>query len=84
MAYRATFTKEVLLAQADARVEELCSGSSATLWWGPDRHVVFYPIQGGEEFNLVLIRPDNIPPSLRVEQGDIEAMRLTFAGWDDM
>jgi len=83
LAYRATFDRAELLAMADVRVTELCSRKSVNIWFGPDRHAVFYPVHGGEQFNLVLLRPDNIPPSARTVQADIEEMRSTFDGWDD-
>ncbi len=51
---------------------------------GPDKHSVFYPLRDGAEFNLVLIRPDNLPAGVRTTQGDLDEMRLTFEGWDDM
>lgn len=83
LAYRATFSKTQLLGINDAHVVELCSSKSVNIWFGPEKHAVFYPVHGGEEFNLVLIRPDNIPPSERTVQADIDEMRLTFDGWDD-
>ena len=49
---------------------------------GPRRHCVFYPIEGGNRFNLVLLRPDNLPQGAKTVQGDIEEMRETFDGWD--
>jgi salicylate hydroxylase len=49
---------------------------------GPDKHAVFYPLRGGEEFNLVLLRPDNQPAGSRTAKGDIGEMRSTFEGWD--
>lgn len=51
---------------------------------GPDRHCVFYPLRGGAEFNLVLLRPDNLPENVRTTQGDLGEMRTTFEGWDEM
>jgi hypothetical protein len=49
---------------------------------GPDKHTVFYPVKGGTQFNMVLLRPDNLPTNARVVKGDIEEMRDTFKGWD--
>jgi salicylate hydroxylase len=84
LAYRATFSHKQLLKLKDPEVEELCSGKKVTIWMGPDRHCVFYPLRGGTEFNLVLLRPDNLPTGVRTIQGDLEEMRMTFAGWDQM
>jgi salicylate hydroxylase len=63
-------------------VEELCSAKKVTVWFGPDRHVVFYPLRGGNEFNLVLLRPDNLPAGVRTGAGDLGEMKATFEGWD--
>ena len=84
LAYRGTFSKEQLLALGDPRVEELCAGKRVTVWFGPEKHAVFYPVKSGHEFNLVMVRPDNLPPSTRIEQGSLDEMRATFDGWDDM
>ena len=45
---------------------------------GPEKHCVFYPVRAGTEFNLVLLRPDNLPANTRTVQGDIGEMRATF------
>lgn len=82
LAYRGTFTKAQLMSLNDSRVEELCSTKTVTLWLGPDKHAVFYPVKSGEEFNLVLLRPDNLQASTRAEKGSLEEMRATFEEWD--
>ena len=51
---------------------------------GPDRHCIFYPLRGGKEFNLVLLRPDDLPQGVRTVQGDLGEMRMAFEGWDEM
>jgi salicylate hydroxylase len=51
---------------------------------GPEKHCVFYPVRAGAEFNLVLLRPDNLPANARTVRGDIGEMRATFDGWDQM
>ena len=84
LAYRGTFSEAQLLALHDPRVEALCAQKTVTLWMGPQKHCVFYPVRGGKEFNLVLLRPDNLPANARTVQGDIEEMRSSFEGWDEM
>jgi len=84
LAYRATFSRRQLLELEDPRVKDLCSSRTVTLWMGPDRHCVFYPLRDGAEFNLVLLRPDNLPAGVRTVQGDLDEMRMTFEGWDDI
>lgn len=82
LAYRATLKTADLLALNDDQVTEFCTQSRCTLWMGPKKHCVLYPLKGGSEFNLVLIRPDNLPPGIDKIQGEIGEMRETFKGWD--
>ncbi|KAL3488002.1 hypothetical protein BJX62DRAFT_227636 [Aspergillus germanicus] len=83
LAYRATFKKEQLEHLNDSRVNELCQMTAITSWLGPDKHSIFYPVRGGTEFNLVLLRPDNLEKGARRIQGDVEEMRESYAGWDE-
>lgn len=53
------------------------------MWVGPQKHTVFYPVRGGKEFNLVLIRPDNMAPGERHIEGDVGEMRQSYEGWDE-
>jgi salicylate hydroxylase len=82
LAYRATFKKEQLEHLNDSRVNELCQKTAITSWLGPDKHSIFYPVRGGTEFNLVLLRPDNLEKGTRRVQGDVEEMRESYTGWD--
>lgn len=52
------------------------------MWIGPESHAVLYPVRGGNEFNLVLTRPDTLPPDVRTEAGNLQEMRALFRGWD--
>ncbi|CAK1367378.1 unnamed protein product [Cercospora beticola] len=63
-------------------VEEMCAEKRAVLWLGPDKHCIFYPIRAGSAFNLVLLRPDDLPTGTRTAEGDISEMRATFDDWD--
>ncbi|KAL3478497.1 hypothetical protein BJX99DRAFT_245468 [Aspergillus californicus] len=83
LAYRATFKKEQLETLNDPDVNELCKKVAVTSWLGPDKHTIFYPVRGGEEFNLVLLRPDNLEKGARRAKADIEEMRESYAGWDE-
>ncbi|KAJ5807396.1 hypothetical protein N7447_010852 [Penicillium robsamsonii] len=82
MAYRATFSREQLEALGDEEVNKLCREIAITSWLGPEKHTIFYPLRGGREFNLVLMRPDNLSSGSRREQGDITEMRESYADWD--
>lgn len=83
LAYRGTFTKAQLEAIGDPQIMELCSKKLATAWLGPSKHAVFYPLKGGQQFNLVLLRPDDLPTGTRQIQGEVDEMRATFEGWDE-
>lgn len=82
LAYRGTFSREQLEALNDPSVSELCSRAACTVWFGPKRHAVFYPVRAGSQFNLVLLRPDDLPQGVRTIAGDISEMRASFEGWD--
>lgn len=55
LAYRAIFSKSQLAELNHPRVNALLNDKSANIWIGPDKHCVFYPIKGGNQFNLVLL-----------------------------
>ncbi|KAJ5121313.1 uncharacterized protein N7515_009274 [Penicillium bovifimosum] len=82
MAYRATFSREQLEALGDENINELCKKVAVTSWLGPEKHTIFYPIRGGNEYNLVLMRPDNLSLDCRKEEGNIEEMQESYADWD--
>ncbi|KAK5053696.1 hypothetical protein LTR84_001657 [Exophiala bonariae] len=82
LAYRATFTREQLEGLDEPRITELCNEPGVTAWLGPGKHCVLYQVQGGEQINMVLIRPDDLASGVRTEQGDIGEMKQTFEDWD--
>ncbi|MFH8900569.1 FAD-dependent monooxygenase [Streptomyces coeruleorubidus] len=55
-----------------------------TLWLGPDRHLVHYPISAGTQINIVAFGPayDWTTESWSAE-GRIEDLRAEFADWSD-
>jgi 6-hydroxynicotinate 3-monooxygenase len=58
---------------------------TCTKWWGPDRHIVIYPVRAGrEETYFVTSVPD---PSWDVEswsaRGDMQEVLAAFAGFHD-
>lgn len=82
LAYRATFPASKLRGLHDPGLDALLDAKGTNMWWGPDRHCVLYPIQGGASYNLVLLRPDDLPPSFNKIEGDLQEMKDTFKGWD--
>ncbi|KAJ5648325.1 hypothetical protein N7490_004697 [Penicillium lividum] len=83
LAYRAVFKREQLEALNDEKVTVLCQRVGVTSWLGPDKHTIFYPVRGGKEFNLVLLRPDTFSQVSHREKGDIYEMRESYADWDE-
>lgn len=83
LAYRATFTREQLESLFDAKVNRLIQKSAITSWLGPEKHTIFYPVRGGKEFNLVLLRPDNMAIGTHIAEGDVGEMQESYADWDD-
>ncbi|GIK00073.1 hypothetical protein Aspvir_004088 [Aspergillus viridinutans] len=82
LAYRATFSRAKLLALNDPEVKTLCEKQGVTAWLGPNKHAVFYPVRGGQEYNLVLLQPDDLPLGVRTTQGDVDEMRYGYREWD--
>lgn len=82
LAYRCTVPVEMLKGLNDQALSSLLEKKTATCWMGPDRHCVFYPLKGGKEYNLIMLRPDNLPKDVRRAPGDLNEMRSSFEGWD--
>ncbi|PYH49798.1 putative salicylate hydroxylase [Aspergillus saccharolyticus JOP 1030-1] len=82
LAYRAVIPKEELDALHSEDVDELCRRVAVTSYIGPQKHTIFYPVRGGREYNLVLLRPDDLPPGKRREEAGVQEMRESYAGWD--
>ncbi|KAF4340669.1 salicylate hydroxylase [Fusarium beomiforme] len=82
LAYRCTVPAEKLQELNDQTLNSLLEKKTATCWMGPDRHCVLYPLKGGKAFNLVMLRPDNLPKDVRRAPGDLNEMRSSFEGWD--
>ncbi|EQB54277.1 hypothetical protein CGLO_05915 [Colletotrichum gloeosporioides Cg-14] len=82
MAHRATFKRGDLLGLQDSQVEELMNKGAVTCWMGPNRHAVFYPTDGGDSYNLVLLSANDMPQGVHEEIGNNDDMMLRFEGWD--
>lgn len=55
LAYRGTFTAAQLYASEKREIGELLENSDVQVWLGPEKHVVFYPLNASSEYNLVLV-----------------------------
>ncbi|KAF2846027.1 putative salicylate hydroxylase [Plenodomus tracheiphilus IPT5] len=82
LAYRGVFTRAQLESLKDPEIDRLVAHTEINIWLGPSRHAVFYPLRSGEQFNLVLLDPDDIPVGHKQGDGDVGEMRASISGWD--
>ncbi len=54
------------------------------LWWGPGKHVVYYPISQGELINCVcVVEKSGWQRESWTEKGDTDELQADFAGWHE-
>ncbi|RSL46153.1 hypothetical protein CEP53_010439 [Fusarium sp. AF-6] len=51
-------------------------------WIGPGAHVVGYSLRGGNQYNIVLLVPDDLPQGVSRQAGSVKEMRELFRNWD--
>ncbi|KAG5660940.1 hypothetical protein KAF25_002583, partial [Fusarium avenaceum] len=51
-------------------------------WIGPGAHVVGYSLRGGDQYNIVLLAPDDLPQGVSRQPGSVSQMRELFQDWD--
>ncbi|XXG95714.1 hypothetical protein Hte_001984 [Hypoxylon texense] len=66
----------------DPELRELVSNPSVNFWVGPESHVVGYSLRQGRTYNLVLLRPDDLPEDVSRAAADVDEMRKLFEPWD--
>jgi salicylate hydroxylase len=55
-----------------------------TLWLGPDRHFVHYPVSAGEEINIVTCNPaGDFAEESWTADGRVDDLAAEYDGWDD-
>jgi salicylate hydroxylase len=76
----------VVIKRQDMRTHPLLSdiseSSPTNYWLGPDSHAICYPLRGGDLYNLVIIRPDNLPDFVNVASANIQELQEYFTGWE--
>jgi salicylate hydroxylase len=71
------------LVPAD-RVPHLVAEPKVTLWAGPGRHCVSYPVAGGELVNIVATTPtESAPTESWTMPGRVADLLEAYAGWHD-
>jgi salicylate hydroxylase len=66
----------------DAEPQRMIKEPACRLWIGPNSQVVAYSFKGGQQFNIVLLVPDDLPPDVIKTAGDISEMRALFRDWE--
>ena len=58
--------------------------STTQLWWGPGKHVVYYPISRGELINCVcVVEKSDWQRESWTEKGDPSELQADFSGWHE-
>lgn len=81
LAYRIILNLEDI---KDPELRDLVSNPSVNFWIGPESHVVGYSLRQGRMYNLVLLRPDDLPEHVSRSAADVDEMRKLFEPWDPM
>ena len=82
IAYRIVLTAD----QVDEDVEllDVIMRPGIRIWVGPGAHAVAYSLLGGQMLNIVLLVPDDLPPNVVKEEGNLQEMAKLFEGWDPL
>src|SRR5664279_5403195 len=54
--------------------------NAASIWVGPDCHLVHYPLRGGEQYNVVVTFHSRQQEEWSVKEGSAEEVQSYFAG----
>lgn len=81
LAYRIVLNLDEI---TDPELREWVSTPTVNFWIGPYAHAVGYSLRGGEMYNLVLLRPDDLPENVSRAPGKIEELMELMKSWDPM
>ena len=81
LAYRIVLSLDQIKEPA---LRDWVSHPEVNFWIGPGSHAVGYSLKSGKMYNLVLLVPDDLPPGITKQPGNVEEMKLLFEGWDPM
>ncbi|KAL2683256.1 hypothetical protein Neosp_007724 [[Neocosmospora] mangrovei] len=79
LAYRLVIDLEKV---TDADLRLWISKPKVHFWIGPGAHVVGYSLRGGNQYNIVLLVPDDLPQGVSRQAGSVKEMRALFKNWD--
>jgi salicylate hydroxylase len=81
LAYRIVLNASEI-PSGDVELRNMILNPEVHFWIGPASHVVAYSLKGGEQYNIVLLCPDDLPTDVARQAGSVEEMRNRFEGWD--
>ena len=82
LAYRIVINTSDLSGPDAPELKKFIEDEMVNFWIGPETHVVAYTMRAGTVYNMVLLCPDNLPPSVTKTEGDLNEMKSLFHGWD--
>jgi salicylate hydroxylase len=82
LAYRIVIQTADLKGPNAPELKKFIEDEMVNFWVGPGTHVVAYTMRAGSVYNIVLLCPDNLPPSVTKTEGDLNEMKSLFQGWD--
>jgi 2-polyprenyl-6-methoxyphenol hydroxylase-like FAD-dependent oxidoreductase len=82
LAYRIVINTADLSGLDAPELKKFIEDEMVNFWVGPGTHVVAYTMRAGTVYNIVLLCPDNLPPSVTKTEGDLDEMKSLFQGWD--
>ena len=82
MAFRITVSRERVAQLESPFWNQVLEDGGPRIWLGPLSHVICYPVRNKKIWNVVLLRPDDLPHDVPTAEADIGEMKAAFKGWD--
>lgn len=79
LAYRIVLSLDQI---KDPELRSWVENPTCNFWAGPGSHVVAYSVRGGQQYNVVLLVPDDLPENVAKQTGSVDEMKKLFTGWD--
>lgn len=79
LAYRIVLNLEDI---EDPELRSWVKNPKCHFWIGPGAHAVGYSLKAGNQYNIVLLVPDDLPQGSSREAGNVEEMLSLFEHWD--
>lgn len=80
LAYRVLLGTEGM--QNDPDLAPFLKTHHVRYWMGPGAHAVSYVLRNGQQINVVLLVPDDMPAGASTVDGNVEEMQALFQQWD--